>query len=83
MFHDHGGPNPAAGRKRCFDLHPSWLRHSDEVIQYHVGDPLVEGTMVSILLQVQFQRLEFKAAFVSNVCNCQSAKVRLTCFRTD
>ena len=55
MFHDHGGPNSPAGRKCRFNFHPSRLCDSDEVIQNHVGNPLVECPMVSILLKVHFE----------------------------
>ena len=81
MFYDHRGANSAARRKCRFNLHPARLSDRDKVIQNQVGDPLVERTMVSILLQVQFERFQFVADFVGDVRDRQRPKVRLASFR--
>jgi hypothetical protein len=54
-----------------------------EVIEYPVGDVLVEDPFVSELLQVEFKTLEFDALFVWNVAKNQSAEIGLTGLRAD
>jgi hypothetical protein len=67
------------GREGCRELHRSRLRDGDQIIEDRVRDVLIKRTVISILLQVQFQRLQLEAQTIGNVGDCQRAEVGLSC----
>ena len=75
VFNNHCCLDSATRRKRGFDLHPSRLSHGNQVIQNCVCHSLVEGSVVTKFLKVQFQGLQFVADLVSDVDNFQRAEV--------
>jgi len=82
VLNRHGRANSTSRSKGSLDFHPAWQRGSYQVIQNHVGDSFIIGTMIPVLLQVQLQRLQFETDFVSHIRNRQRAKIRLPRFWT-
>ena len=83
MFCCHRCAETAARGKISVYLHPARLCDQHEVIQNQIRDMFVECPVVAILLQVKFQRFEFKTDVVRNISDRQRAEIGLSCDGTD
>jgi len=76
-------PDSATGSEGSHDLHPAGLRDGHQIVQNQIGDVFVKRTVIPVLLQVEFQRLQFEAELIGNVGDRQRPEIRLAGFRTD
>ncbi|MEY3459337.1 MAG: hypothetical protein RL215_2494 [Planctomycetota bacterium] len=81
MFHNHGGTN-ASTRGECgLDFHPAGVGDGHQIVEDHIGDALVKGAMVAVLLEIQFEGFELVADLVSNIGDREGAEVWMPGFR--
>ena len=78
MLNGHRRADPASRCKVRDNLHRSWSGHSHEIVKYRVRYMLVERTVITVLLQIDFQRLQLEAELVGNVANIDRAKIGLS-----
>ena len=78
----HVGLDPAARRERTDKRHGAGRSDRNQIVQNLIRDRFVERPVISILLKVHFQRLEFITKLIGDVGQRQCTKVRLAGFWT-
>ena len=75
--------NPAARSELARYLHPPWFAGSGEIVQDAIDYVLIEDAHIAIGLKVEFETLQFDAAFVGDVFDFDGPEVRLAGFGAD
>src|SRR5262249_31662829 len=83
VFDDDIRANSAAGGESSQQLHLPRFACGNEIIQDLVRDPLVKRAVISILLQIELQRLQLDAVGIRNVGDGQRSEIGLAGQRTE
>ena len=81
VLHHDVGINPTTNIEFCAQSHEARLAGLDQIVEYLVGDVLVEGTLIAKRPDIQLEGFQFDAVLVRYVFQEQRGEIRLAGFR--
>jgi hypothetical protein len=77
VFDGDDGPDPATNVPVADDLHPTRVDGRYNVVEDSVRDVLVEGSLVPVRPEIEFEGLEFDTQFVGDVFDDELCEIGL------
>ena len=78
VFDGDGRGDAAADEEVTGHLDPAWQAGSDQIVEDLIRDRLVEGTLIAVGPEVEFQRFGLQATLARDVLELEVCKIGLT-----